>query len=84
MVFILKNQKALLTDIRLIFAGEGLLRNKSAESFLAGKRLPLSRRDAADFVEQWRAYLSALDNSGPLIHWEILNFIKSLMSNLSD
>jgi CO/xanthine dehydrogenase FAD-binding subunit len=84
MVFILKNQKALLTDIRLIFAGEGLLRNKNAESFLAGKRLPLSRRDAADFVEQWRAYLSALDNSGPLIHWEILNFIESLMSNLSD
>jgi CO/xanthine dehydrogenase FAD-binding subunit len=84
MVFILKNQKATLTDIRLVFAGEGILRDKNAEALLIGKHLPLSRRDAADFAEQWRVYLSALDKSGPLIHSEILNFIKSLMSNLSD
>jgi CO/xanthine dehydrogenase FAD-binding subunit len=84
MVFILKNQKATLTDIRLVFAGEGILRDKNAEAFLIGKRLPLSRRDAADFVEQWHTYLSALDRSGPLIHSEILNFISSLMTNLLD
>ncbi|MDR1637530.1 MAG: FAD binding domain-containing protein [Treponema sp.] len=83
MVFILKNQKTTLTDIRLVFAGEGILRDKNAEALLIGKRLPLNRRDAADFVEQWRVYLSALDKSGPLIHSEILNFIESLMSNLS-
>jgi CO/xanthine dehydrogenase FAD-binding subunit len=84
MVFILKNQKTTLTGLRLVFAGEGILREKNAEAFLAGKRLPLGRKDAADFAEQWRAYLSALDRSGPLIHSEILNFIESLMSKLSD
>ncbi|MDR0998472.1 MAG: FAD binding domain-containing protein [Treponema sp.] len=84
MVFILKNQKTTLTDIRLVFAGEEILRDKNTETLLIGKHLPLNRRDAADFVEQWRVYLSALDQSGPLIHSEILNFIESLMSNLSD
>jgi CO/xanthine dehydrogenase FAD-binding subunit len=84
MVFILKNQKATLTDIRLVFAGERILRDKNTEALLIGKHLPLSHRDAADFVEQWRTYLSALDRSGPLIHSEILNFISSLMTNLSD
>ncbi|MDR3191689.1 MAG: FAD binding domain-containing protein [Treponema sp.] len=84
MVFILKNQKTTLTDLRLVFAGEGILRDKNAEALLIGKHLPLSRRDAADFAEQWRVYLSALDKSGPLIHSEILNFIRSFMSNLSD
>jgi CO/xanthine dehydrogenase FAD-binding subunit len=84
MVFILKNQKTTLTDIRLVFAGEGILRDKNAEAFLIGKHLPLNRRDTADFVEQWRVYLSALDKPEPLIHSEILNFIRSLMSNLAD
>jgi CO/xanthine dehydrogenase FAD-binding subunit len=84
MVFILKNQKTTLTDIRLVFAGEEILRDKNTEAVLIGKHLPLNRRDTADFVEQWRVYLSALDQSGPLIHSEILNFIESLMSNLSD
>jgi CO/xanthine dehydrogenase FAD-binding subunit len=51
MVFILKSQKTTLTDIRLVFAGEDILRDKSAETTLNGKHLPLSRRDAADFVE---------------------------------
>jgi CO/xanthine dehydrogenase FAD-binding subunit len=84
MIFILKNQKTTLTDIRLVFAGEEILRDKNAEALLVGKHLPLNRRDTADFLEQWRIYLSALDKSGPLIHSEILNFIGSLMSNLSD
>jgi CO/xanthine dehydrogenase FAD-binding subunit len=84
MVVILKNQKTTLTNIRLVFAGEGMIRDKNAEALLVGKHLPLNRRDAADFVEQWRVYLSGLDKSAPLIHSEILNFIESLMSNLSD
>jgi CO/xanthine dehydrogenase FAD-binding subunit len=83
-VFVLKNQKTTLTDIRLVFAGEGILRDKNAEAVLIGKHLPLNRRDAADFVEHWRVYLSALGGPGPLIHAEILNFIESLMSNLLD
>jgi CO/xanthine dehydrogenase FAD-binding subunit len=84
MVFALKNQKTTLTDIRLVFAGEGILRDKNAEAVLVGKHLPLSRRDAADFVEQWHVYLSALEEPGLPIHAEILNFIETLMSNLSN
>jgi CO/xanthine dehydrogenase FAD-binding subunit len=84
MIFIIKNQKNVLGDIRIVYAGDGILRDKNSETLLIGKHLPLNRRDALDFVEHWEAYLSALDSPNALNRAKILNFIESLILNLSD
>ncbi|GHV45228.1 FAD-binding protein [Spirochaetia bacterium] len=84
LVFLIKNPKNVLADIRIVFAGERILRDKNNESLLIGKQLPLNRRDALDFVEHWKAYLSALDSPTPIIRSEILNFIESLIFYLAD
>jgi hypothetical protein len=57
MVFILKNQKDILTDLRVVFAGNTLLHNRQIEASLIGKRLPLDRKEALSFRESWKLYL---------------------------
>ncbi|MDR3147361.1 MAG: FAD binding domain-containing protein, partial [Treponema sp.] len=42
LVFIMKNRKNILTDLRVVFAGECVLRDRNSETLLTGKRLPLS------------------------------------------
>ncbi|GHU16603.1 FAD-binding protein [Spirochaetia bacterium] len=84
LIFIIKNPKNILTDIRIVFAGEGILRDKNSETLLIGKRLPLNRRDALDFVEHWKTYLSALDSPALIVRSELLKFIESLILNLAD
>jgi CO/xanthine dehydrogenase FAD-binding subunit len=75
--FIIKNQKNTLTDIRIVFGAEMILRDKNSETFLVGNQLPLSRKEANDFMEHWRNYLAALESPEALIRSEILNFIES-------
>jgi CO/xanthine dehydrogenase FAD-binding subunit len=76
-VFIIKNQKNTLTDIRIVFGAETILRDKNSEAFLIGNQLPLSPKEADDFLEHWGNYLAALESPEPLIRSEILNFIES-------
>jgi CO/xanthine dehydrogenase FAD-binding subunit len=83
-VFLVKNQKNILTDLRIVFAGETVLRDKNTESLLIGKQLPLDRRDAANFTERWRSYLSALDSPGGFLKAGILGFIESSLACLLD
>ncbi|MDR2376722.1 MAG: FAD binding domain-containing protein [Treponema sp.] len=84
LIFIMKNRKNILTDLRAVFAGECVLRNRNSETFLTGKRLPLSYRDAQEFTAQWRQNLRETDRPGPLIRSEILGCIESLIYNLAD
>jgi CO/xanthine dehydrogenase FAD-binding subunit len=76
-VFMVKNQKSTLTDIRIVFGAETILRDKNSETLLIGKQLPLNRKEANDFLEHWSSYLAALEIPGPLIRSELLNFIES-------
>jgi hypothetical protein len=80
----MKNRKNILSDFRIVYAGDCTLRDKSSESFLIGKQLPLSRRDAQDFSAQWQQLLSGLEKPSPLICSEILAYIESLIDNLAD
>ena len=72
-VFILRNQKNILTDLRVVYGGKIILRDKNSESSLAGKKLPLEKKDARNFLEHWQNYLGALgklasppENPGPV------------------
>ena len=68
-----------------------------SETMLAGKRLPLDRKDAAAFVDSWKNYLSGIsgiehtfspeeaDNLKPeLLKTQILNFIETTMLRISE
>jgi CO/xanthine dehydrogenase FAD-binding subunit len=59
-IFILRNQKNILEDIRVVYSGDSVFREKNAEALLVGKKLPLDRKDALTFVERWKLYLDAL------------------------
>ena len=96
-LFILRNQKDILTDIRVVYSGQSILREKNCESMLSGKRLPLDRKDANAFLEGWQTYLSGLEGdensnfhieSGhfkpELIKTQILYFIESTLAHISD
>jgi CO/xanthine dehydrogenase FAD-binding subunit len=96
-LFILRNQKDILTDIRVLYSSQAIFREKDGESMLIGKHLPLDRRDALAFVERWKGYLSSIheengaafpgeyDNLSPgLIKTQILRFIESTLLHISD
>jgi CO/xanthine dehydrogenase FAD-binding subunit len=83
-VFIVRIQKNILTDIRVVFAGRVILRDKNSESVLAGKQLPLERKEARHFIELWEAYLSGVVIPGGLLRVKALNFIESSILGLTD
>jgi CO/xanthine dehydrogenase FAD-binding subunit len=57
LVFLVKAQKNILSDIRVVYKANTILRNKNAEDLLNGKSLPLSRKTALDFIENWKEFL---------------------------
>jgi CO/xanthine dehydrogenase FAD-binding subunit len=84
MVFIMRNQKTALTDARVVFGGQTIIRDKNSESAIIGKQLPLNRRDAEEFVDRWRNCLSALESPAAVVRAELLNFIESALSSISE
>jgi CO/xanthine dehydrogenase FAD-binding subunit len=83
-VFIARIEKNVLTDLRVVFAGETVIRDRNSEAFLSGKHLPLDRREIAHFIELWNTFLSALAAPAPMIKAKILNFIEEAVTALAD
>ncbi|MDR1862757.1 MAG: FAD binding domain-containing protein [Treponema sp.] len=87
MIFILRNQKNILEDIRVVFSDNSVFREKNSESMLIGKKLPLDRKDALSFIERWKSYLNVVKapeerggkerDSFDFIRAQILSFIKT-------
>ncbi|MDR1956766.1 MAG: FAD binding domain-containing protein [Treponema sp.] len=84
MALILRNQKNVLTDIRIVFTGDRVLQDRNTESLLQGKRLPLERKHVILFVEQWKSYLGSLGLAVDLLQDRLLNFIESSLLALAD
>jgi CO/xanthine dehydrogenase FAD-binding subunit len=98
-VFILKNQKSTLTDLRVVYSGNLLLQNRESEAPLIGKRLPLDRREALSFLESWKHFLDNLEVAAPLkiistnniekkkldlLKVQILNFLENALLDITD
>jgi len=83
-VFLAKTQKNTLSDIRFIYKADSILRDRNSESILVGKRLPISRRIAADFVDHWGTFLSGAENVDELSKKELINFIEKNVYNLTE
>ncbi|MDR1108938.1 MAG: FAD binding domain-containing protein [Spirochaetaceae bacterium] len=82
-LFLARMEKNILTDIRMVFAEKLILRDKNSEAFLAGKRLPLDRKDAQHYGELWRNYLSAIELDDGLLKAKLLNFIEATLIELT-
>jgi CO/xanthine dehydrogenase FAD-binding subunit len=82
-VFIAKAQKNILSDVRLVFAGESIIRNRNLETMLSGQQLPLDRKTAISFVSLWENYLEELSYPNGILAAKILNFIRSSIRDLT-
>jgi hypothetical protein len=61
-----------------------VLRDKNSDTSLAGKQLPLDRREAEHFSELWKAFLSGVDLPGFMLRSKLVNFVESCILSLSD
>ena len=95
-LFIMQNQKNILTHIRVVYCGQMVLRERNSEIMLEGKHLPLDRKNIAAFIDKWKTYLSVFEgnensifagtdeNSYPeLEKAQILNFIENTLMSVS-
>jgi hypothetical protein len=83
-VFLLRNQKNILTNIKIVFAGNIVLEDRNIERLLIGTPLPLSRKAALTLIAQWEAYLSTLGFEDGLVRSELLNFIEASLLGLTE
>ena len=96
-LFIMRNQKNILTDIRVVYSGKAVLREKNCETMLAGKHLPLGYKETKAFIDGWKTYLSVIEGiessifpgnaeqiSSELIKTQILGFIETTIMRISD
>jgi len=83
-LFLAKTQKNTLSDIRVVYKGRVILRNKNAEGILAGKNLPLNHNAAEDFLENWDEFLVSNDEINEFTRNELINCIEANLINLSE
>jgi len=96
-LFMIRTQKKTLSNIRVVYSGKAILREKNCETLFEGKNLPLNKNQTVIFIDKWRNYLSnfagnensiypgEVDNfNGELTKTRILNFIETKLQHISD
>jgi len=84
LVFLAKTQKSILSEIRVIYKGKSIYRNKEGEDILNGKYLPLSRKTANDFLINWLVYLDKKHEISEFSKNSLLNSIEEYILDLSE
>jgi CO/xanthine dehydrogenase FAD-binding subunit len=84
LVFLVKAQKNILTDIRVVYKSSTILRNRNNEDILSGKLLPLSRKTTHDFVENWKSFLAERNNVNEFSKNALLSNIEENIAVLSE
>jgi len=97
MLIMIRNQKDILTNIRVIYSGKTILREKNCETLFEGKHLPLERNAVDTFVDKWNNYLSMFEGNEDSIYpgkgekvnpelkkTQILNFLETTLLHFSD
>jgi len=84
LVFLARTQKNILSDIRVIYKGNAIFRNKDGEDILKGKYLPLNRKTSHDFIESWHKYLAEKPEIDEFSKYSLLNCIEKNVFDLSE
>ena len=83
-VFMVKTQKNILNDIRIVYKNDSIWRDTDSESILIGKHLPLSKRITADFVNYWNTSVAEIESIDELSRLELINFIEVNITALTE
>jgi len=83
-VFLAKTQKNILSEIRIVYKTNSIIRNKDGEAILNGKYLPLHRKTADEFVQNWKDFLANRQDETEFFKNALLNSIEKNVSNLSE
>jgi len=84
LVFLAKTKKDVLSEIRVIYKKDTILRNKSGENILNGKSLPLNRKTADDFIDNWIEFINQKKELTDFDKNIIISNIKDNIYNLSE
>jgi CO/xanthine dehydrogenase FAD-binding subunit len=84
LVFLAKTSKNILSEIRAIYKSCEIIRNKDGETILNGKSLPLNRKTADEFVENWDEFLKKRQDVTEFARNSLLNCIEENVYNLSE
>jgi len=84
LVFLAKAQKNILSEIRVVYKGITIIRNKEGESILNGKYLPINKKTADEFIDNWKIFLSNYDEISEFSKNALLNSIEDNVNNLSE
>jgi CO/xanthine dehydrogenase FAD-binding subunit len=76
-VFLARIQKNILSEVRVIFSGQTILRDRESEITLVGNKLPLDKKTAAAFLDLWKKYLEENESRSAFQNAKLLNFIDS-------
>ncbi|MDR2864128.1 MAG: FAD binding domain-containing protein [Spirochaetaceae bacterium] len=76
-VFLARMQKDILCELRLIFSGTSILRDRESELTLIGKKLPLDKKTISNFIEIWEERLGTIKDRSEFQKAKLLNFIDS-------
>ncbi|MDR0504045.1 MAG: FAD binding domain-containing protein [Treponema sp.] len=84
LVFLANVQKNILSDIRVVYKADAIYRNKNGDSILTGKYLPLSRKTADDYVDNWKEYMFHINEIDKFSKNELINCIEFNVYNLTE
>jgi len=82
LVFLAKTPKNTLSEIRIIYKNNEILRNKDGETILNGKSLPLDKKSANEFMENWRQFLEQKHDITEFARSALLHCIEENIYNL--
>jgi len=84
LVFLAKIQKNILSEIRIVYKGHSIIRNREGESILNGKKLPISTKTADDFLHNWKGFINSKPEINEFSKNSILNCIEEDIYSLSE
>ena len=82
-VFLLKIEKNLLTNIRVVFQYRSIFRDKNSESLLINKQLPLNHRDSDNFMDSFSLFLSENTVISDFNRKKLLNYMYLAINNFT-
>jgi len=83
-VFLADTPKSILSEIRILYKGNTIVRNKDGETILNGKYLPLNKKTADEFVNNWKEFLKNKPDETDFFKNAIIFNIEENVYNLSE
>lgn len=81
--FLARTNKDSIGDVRMVLAGSGIIRDRELENQLAGKTVPLSRRDIGLWVDQLGNLVDSQDYPSSFMRSQFLSLAEDSLQGLS-